>query len=51
MYGSGLYTTTKYALRGLAETLRLELLPYNIGVTLVCPGFVETPMLKEIEGE
>lgn len=49
LYGSGLYTTTKYALRGLAETLRPELLPYNIGVTLVCPGFVETSMLKEIE--
>ncbi|KAH9313283.1 hypothetical protein KI387_028318, partial [Taxus chinensis] len=49
LYGSGLYTSTKYALRGLAESLRLELFPYNIGVALVCPGTVETPMLNEIE--
>eukprot|EP00253_Pinus_taeda_P034726 PITA_34726 len=49
LYGHGLYTATKYAIRGLAEALRLELLPYNIGVTHVCPGYVETPMLREIE--
>eukprot|EP01018_Ginkgo_biloba_P025115 Gb_18258 [translate_table: standard] len=49
LYGHGLYTATKYALRGLAECLRLELLPYKIGVSLVCPGFVETPMLQDIE--
>ena len=50
-YGHGLYTATKYAIRGLAEALRVELLPYNIGVTHVCPGFVDTPMLRKIEGE
>lgn len=49
-YGHGLYTATKYAIRGLAEALRVELLPYNIGVTHVCPGFVDTPMLRKIEG-
>ncbi|KAH9326342.1 hypothetical protein KI387_006520, partial [Taxus chinensis] len=49
LYGSGLYTSTKYVVRGLAQTLRLELFPYNIGVTLVCPGFVNTPMLNEME--
>eukprot|EP00252_Welwitschia_mirabilis_P011614 TRINITY_DN25905_c0_g1_i1.p1 TRINITY_DN25905_c0_g1~~TRINITY_DN25905_c0_g1_i1.p1 ORF type:complete len:387 (+),score=80.81 TRINITY_DN25905_c0_g1_i1:101-1162(+) len=48
VYGSGLYTASKHALRGLAETLRLELLPYNITVTLVCPGHVNTPMLDSV---
>ncbi|GLJ08863.1 hypothetical protein SUGI_0097280 [Cryptomeria japonica] len=49
LYGSGIYTSTKYALRGLAESLRLELFPYKIGVSLVCPGTVETQMLNEVE--
>ncbi|XP_057852130.1 3-dehydrosphinganine reductase TSC10B-like [Cryptomeria japonica] len=51
LYGHALYTATKYAMRGLAEALRLELLPFNIKVTHVCPGFVDTPMLRNIEGE
>lgn len=49
LYGGGVYTSTKYAIKGLAEALRLELLPLNIGVTLVCPGFVETPLLNKME--
>lgn len=44
-----LYTPTKYALKGLAEMLRIELLPYNIRVNLVCPGYTETPMLDEAD--
>ncbi|GLJ05684.1 hypothetical protein SUGI_0023020 [Cryptomeria japonica] len=48
-YGGGVYTCTKYALRGLAENLRLELLPYKIAVSFVCPGFVETAMLTQME--
>ena len=51
LYGGGVYTSTKYAIKGLAEAVRLELLPYNIGVTLVCPGFIETPMLDKLEGK
>ena len=27
-----------------------ELFPYNIGVSLVCLGFVETPLLCKMEG-
>jgi NAD(P)-dependent dehydrogenase (short-subunit alcohol dehydrogenase family) len=38
----GIYTTTKYAVRGLSESLRLALAPFNIGVSLVCPGLVKT---------
>lgn len=51
LYGHDVYTATKYALRGLAESLRLQLIPYNIRVSLVCPGFVETPLLDQCENE
>ena len=47
VYASNMYTPTKYALRGFAELLRFELLPWKIKVNLVCPGFTETPMLDE----
>ncbi|MEO6018396.1 MAG: SDR family NAD(P)-dependent oxidoreductase [Polaromonas sp.] len=38
------YGPTKAALINLAETLYLDLHPQGIGVSLVCPGFVETPL-------
>ena len=36
------YTTSKFAIRGLSETIRLELAKYNIGVTSVHPGMIKT---------
>lgn len=42
-----MYTSTKYAIKGIAECLRLELAPYNIRVNLVCPGFVESALLDD----
>jgi NAD(P)-dependent dehydrogenase (short-subunit alcohol dehydrogenase family) len=39
---TGIYCTTKYAVRGLSESLRLELEKYNIGVSVLCPGGVNT---------
>jgi NAD(P)-dependent dehydrogenase (short-subunit alcohol dehydrogenase family) len=38
----GLYTTSKFAVRGLSESLRLALAPYNIGVSVLCPGLTRT---------
>lgn len=38
----GVYTATKYAVVGLSETLRMELEPDGIGVSVLCPGGVET---------
>jgi NAD(P)-dependent dehydrogenase (short-subunit alcohol dehydrogenase family) len=40
--GTGVYNTSKYAVRGLSEALRLDLEPHGIGVSLLCPGAVNT---------
>jgi NAD(P)-dependent dehydrogenase (short-subunit alcohol dehydrogenase family) len=39
---SGPYTASKFALEGLTETLRYELVPWNIKVVLIEPGFIAT---------
>lgn len=39
---AGLYTASKFAVRGLTECLRYNLAPHGIGVTLVCPGLTRT---------
>jgi len=39
------YTTTKFAVVGLSESLREELAPHGIGVTAVCPGVINTPIV------
>lgn len=41
----GVYAATKYAVVAISETLRVELAPHNIGVTVVCPGSVRTRIL------
>ena len=45
-FGASVYAATKYGIRGFAETLRLELRPYGIQVSLLCPNFTETPLLE-----
>jgi len=40
------YTTTKFAVLGLSESLRIELRPLAIGVTAVCPGLINTPITR-----
>jgi NAD(P)-dependent dehydrogenase (short-subunit alcohol dehydrogenase family) len=42
MPGTGIYCTTKFAVRGLSESLRLDLEPHGIGVSVLCPGAVNT---------
>lgn len=37
-----IYTTTKYAVVGMMESLRAELVPHNIGVSAFCPGVVRS---------
>jgi NAD(P)-dependent dehydrogenase (short-subunit alcohol dehydrogenase family) len=40
------YTTTKFAVLGLSEALRIELRSAGIGVTAVCPGLINTPITR-----
>jgi NAD(P)-dependent dehydrogenase (short-subunit alcohol dehydrogenase family) len=40
--GAGIYTASKFAVRGLTESLRWNLAPYNIGVSVLCPGLVNS---------
>lgn len=40
--GLGIYSATKFAVLALSETLRAELAPDGIGVSVLCPGGVRT---------
>ena len=42
--GSGIYSTSKYAVVGLTEELRSDLAQYGIGVSLFCPGPTQTEL-------
>lgn len=39
---AGVYAASKFAIRGLSDSLRLALAPYGIGVSVLCPGMVRT---------
>lgn len=43
IFGYSAYCGTKFALRGLAECMAMELTPYNISVTLCLPPDTDTP--------
>jgi NAD(P)-dependent dehydrogenase (short-subunit alcohol dehydrogenase family) len=38
------YTAAKHGVLGLTRALAVELMPHNITVNAICPGFVDTPM-------
>jgi short-subunit dehydrogenase len=38
----GIYNCSKFAVRGLSESLRYSLLPHGIGVSVLCPGLVKS---------
>jgi NAD(P)-dependent dehydrogenase (short-subunit alcohol dehydrogenase family) len=44
--GSGCYATSKYALVGLAESLRADLAPHGVGVSVLCPGPVKSDLFE-----
>ena len=46
IYGYSAYAPPKFAMRALAEVLRVELAPNNIAVSLVYPPDTDTPMLE-----
>ncbi|MBS7544285.1 SDR family oxidoreductase [Ancylobacter oerskovii] len=46
IYGYSAYAPSKFAVRGLAEVLRVELAPHGIGVTIAYPPDTRTPQLE-----
>lgn len=40
--GQGAYTVSKFAMVGMMEALRAELIATNVGVSVFCPGIVNT---------
>lgn len=47
LYGYAAYSPTKFAVRGLGESLRAELRPRGIHVSIVYPPDTETPQLDQ----
>lgn len=45
------YSASKFGLRGVSEVLRFDLRRHGIGVSLVCPGGVDTGLVDTIEIE
>jgi short-subunit dehydrogenase len=43
------YCATKFGLRGISEVLRFDLRRHDIGVSLVCPGAVDTGLVETVE--
>ena len=40
------YATTKHAVVGLSKSLRIEAAEYGVRVSVMCPGFIRTPILQ-----
>ncbi|GEE03832.1 short chain dehydrogenase [Gordonia spumicola] len=43
------YSASKFGIRGVSEVLRYDLRRHGIGVSLVCPGGVATPLVGTVE--
>ena len=46
--GCAAYSATKGAVSGLTRALALELAEHNINVNAICPGFIDTPGVREV---
>ncbi|MGA3325839.1 MAG: SDR family oxidoreductase [Terriglobia bacterium] len=44
---TGAYSASKFALEALTDSLRLELRPWKIHVSIVEPGFIQTPIVSK----
>jgi len=47
---NGAYCATKFAVVGLSEALRVEMRPYHVRVTVVCPALTRTEFFQHVEG-
>jgi NAD(P)-dependent dehydrogenase (short-subunit alcohol dehydrogenase family) len=48
--GVAAYNVSKAAVISLSETLRVELAPHRVGVSVACPSFFRTNLLKQFSG-
>lgn len=46
---AGIYSASKFAVRGLSEALRSELAKYDIGVSVLCPANVNTNIAESVK--
>ncbi len=44
--GMSVYNMTKFAVVGMSESMRADLAPFNIGTSVLCPGFVATQIFS-----
>jgi NAD(P)-dependent dehydrogenase (short-subunit alcohol dehydrogenase family) len=44
--GTGIYSATKFAIRGLSDALRFDMAPHGIAVSILCPGTVSTRLYE-----
>ncbi|CAL8465071.1 g4606 [Coccomyxa elongata] len=49
--GISAYCASKFAVRGLLDSLRLELINTGVPVHMACPGFVNTTMIRQAQKE
>jgi NAD(P)-dependent dehydrogenase (short-subunit alcohol dehydrogenase family) len=47
MAALGAYTATKHAVVGFSDVLRAEVRRYNIGVSTICPGVINTNVVRD----
>ena len=47
---SGMYSATKFGLRGLSDSLRRELWTKHIAVSLIEPGYIHTALTANMKG-
>ncbi len=47
---NGAYSATKFAVCGLTDSMRVEMLEHKVHVTSVCPGLTDTEFFDVVEG-
>ncbi|PKC50255.1 NAD(P)-binding protein, partial [Rhizophagus irregularis] len=46
---ASIYAATKHAITGFANGLRMELAPFDVKVTAIYPGPIDTPFLQKVD--